>query len=66
MLNQSKKLDLKERSDTGVYVKDLKSVIIKDVAEMDKLMEFGNKSRSTGATLMNDKSSRSHSIFTGI
>ena len=31
---------------------------------MDKVMHHGNKNRSTGATLMNKDSSRSHSIFT--
>lgn len=55
---------LKERADIGVYVKDLRTFVIKDLEEMDKLMTFGNKNRSVGATLMNATSSRSHSIFT--
>ncbi|KAJ3324199.1 Kinesin-like protein kif3a [Blyttiomyces sp. JEL0837] len=58
------KLELKERADTGVYVKDLRGFVIKDVDEMDRLMSFGNKNRSVGATEMNARSSRSHSIFT--
>ena len=58
------KLDLKEGKDVGVYVKDLQSIVIKEAEEMDKLMAFGNKNRSVGATLMNETSSRSHSIFT--
>lgn len=58
------KLDIKERPDTGVYVKDLTSVVIKDIEEMDALMSQGNKNRSVGATEMNATSSRSHSIFT--
>ncbi|KAJ3067291.1 Kinesin-like protein kif3a, partial [Rhizoclosmatium hyalinum] len=58
------KLELKERADVGVYVKDLKTFVIKDVEEMDRLMTFGNKNRSVGATEMNARSSRSHSIFT--
>jgi hypothetical protein len=57
------KLELKERADVGVYVKDLRTFVIKDVEEMDKLMSFGNKNRSVGATEMNERSSRSHSIF---
>lgn len=65
LLNTSSgKLDIKERPDVGIYVKDLRSVVIKDCEEMDKLMSFGNKNRSVGATLMNATSSRSHSIFT--
>jgi kinesin family protein 3/17 len=66
------KLDIKERPDVGVYVKDLRSFVIKDVdgnyhiliLEMERLMTFGNKNRSVGATEMNARSSRSHSIFT--
>ncbi|KAI9143948.1 P-loop containing nucleoside triphosphate hydrolase protein [Paraphysoderma sedebokerense] len=61
---ESGKLDLKERPDVGVYVKDLSSFVVKDTAEMDKLMEVGNKNRSVGFTEMNARSSRSHSIFT--
>lgn len=57
------KLDIKEKPDTGVYVKDLSTFVIKDVEEMDKLMSIGNKNRSVGYTEMNATSSRSHSIF---
>ncbi|KAI8588190.1 P-loop containing nucleoside triphosphate hydrolase protein [Geranomyces variabilis] len=57
------KLEVKERADTGIYVKDLRTFVIKDVEEMDRLMSFGNKNRSVGATEMNATSSRSHSIF---
>lgn len=38
--------------------------IVKSVNEMEKHMDSGNKSRTTGETLMNKDSSRSHSIFT--
>ncbi|KAI8811185.1 P-loop containing nucleoside triphosphate hydrolase protein [Cladochytrium replicatum] len=61
---KSPKLEVKERSDVGVYVKDLSIFVVKDGAEMDRLMSFGNKNRSVGATMMNERSSRSHSIFT--
>jgi hypothetical protein len=61
---KANRLELKERADTGVYVKDLSSFVIKDVAEMNRLMDAGHKNRSVGATLMNERSSRSHSIFT--
>lgn len=57
-------LDLKEHPETGVYVKDLSAYVVKSVEEMEKLMDVGNKNRSVGATLMNENSSRSHSIFT--
>jgi kinesin family protein 3/17 len=61
---KSKRLDIKERPDIGVYVKDLSTFVIRSVEEMDQLMTVGNKNRSVGFTEMNATSSRSHSIFT--
>ena len=57
-------LELKENIDSGVYVKDLTSFVVKNVTEIDHVMQAGKKNRSVGATLMNQTSSRSHSIFT--
>jgi hypothetical protein len=56
--------DLKEDPEKGVYVKDLTAVVVKDYAEIDQVLELGNKHRSVGATAMNADSSRSHSLFT--
>lgn len=56
-------LDLKESSDSGVFVKDLTGIVVKSVAEIDAVLQRGAKNRSVGATLMNAGSSRSHSIF---
>jgi hypothetical protein len=47
-----------------VYVKDLTSFVCKNAGEIDHIMQAGKKNRSVGATLMNQTSSRSHSIFT--
>ena len=57
------KLELKEDVDRGVYVKDLTSYVVKGVQEMENVLLAGKKNRSVGATLMNQDSSRSHSIF---
>lgn len=57
------KCDLKE-GQSGVYVKDLSAFVVKSVSEMQQVLEAGLRNRSTGATLMNTESSRSHSIFT--
>lgn len=59
-----KKMDLKESNDSGVYVGGLSMHPVHNVAECEKVMEKGWKSRAVGATLMNADSSRSHSIFT--
>jgi kinesin family protein 3/17 len=57
------KLDVKEKADTGFYVKDLKLNIVKSIDEMKEIMLSGRKNRHTGQTAMNRDSSRSHSIF---
>lgn len=63
LIGKGDHLEVKERPDIGVYVKDLSSVVCHTADDMDKLMTFGNKGRSTGATQMNERSSRSHAIF---
>ncbi|CAM6101475.1 unnamed protein product [Calypogeia fissa] len=57
------RLELKESGDAGVYVKNLTSVTVQSVADITRLLMMGKKNRSVGATLMNQDSSRSHSIF---
>ena len=59
-----RKLDLKENEKKSVYVKDLMIITVKTVKDIEKLMERGMAVRKTGATAMNETSSRSHSIFT--
>lgn len=61
--DQSKRLELKERPDTGIYVKDLSSFVCKSIKEIEHVMTVGNQNRSVGATNMNIHSSRSHAIF---
>ncbi|KAL4655440.1 kinesin-like protein KIF3B isoform X1 [Arapaima gigas] len=61
--DQTRRLELKERPDTGVYVKDLSSFVTKSVKEIERVMNLGNQNRSVGATNMNEHSSRSHAIF---
>jgi hypothetical protein len=61
--NANKKLELKDK-DTGVYVKDLTTYVVKKPEDMLKVFEEGNLARHVGATNMNEHSSRSHSVFT--
>lgn len=58
------KLELKDHPDGGVFVKDLSNLIVKGVPDLKQVMEVGQKNRSVASTLMNEGSSRSHSIFT--
>ena len=41
--NMAGKLEVRERPDIGVYVKDLSSFVVKNADEMDRLMNIGNK-----------------------
>eukprot|EP00118_Oscarella_pearsei_P008572 m.45115 g.45115 ORF g.45115 m.45115 type:complete len:283 (+) comp33564_c0_seq11:309-1157(+) len=61
--DHKKRLELRERPDTGVYVKDLSSFVTKSVKEIEHVMNVGNQNRSVGRTNMNEHSSRSHAIF---
>ncbi|KAF7704322.1 kinesin family member 3Cb [Silurus meridionalis] len=61
--DNNKKMELKENSDLGVYVKGLSSVVTKNIKEIEHVMNLGNQSRSVGFTKMNEQSSRSHAIF---
>lgn len=62
--DQSLRLEVKERPDIGVYVKDLSGYVVNNADDMDHIMKLGNKNRVVGATTMNSSSSRSHAIFT--
>lgn len=63
MSKKPAKLDLRDK-DTGVYVKDLSTFVVKTPADMLKVFEEGTLQRHVGATNMNEHSSRSHSVFT--
>ncbi|XP_030372397.1 kinesin-like protein KIF3A [Scaptodrosophila lebanonensis] len=59
----SKSLEVKERPDIGVFVKDLSGYVVHNADDLENIMRLGNKNRAVGATKMNQESSRSHAIF---
>ena len=61
--NPKNRLELHEKPESGVYVKDLSYFAAKSSDEVRKIMYIGSKNRSVGETLMNAHSSRSHSLF---
>lgn len=61
--NPKNRLELHEKPDSGVYVKDLSYYAAKTAQEICDVMSIGIKNRSVGATAMNQHSSRSHSLF---
>lgn len=56
---KQKKYEIKQGPD-GMYVPDLTNVAVKNVDEVFKVIQLGNKNRSTSSTDMNEHSSRSH------
>ena len=59
------KTNLKVHEDKarGVYIADLTEEYVGNETEIYELMKLGNDNREVGATLMNQQSSRSHSLF---
>lgn len=65
LLNPSdKQLKLREHAKTGVFVENLAELVVENEAAVTDLLEQGNKVRRVAATQMNERSSRSHSVFT--
>jgi kinesin family protein 3/17 len=46
--DQTKKYELRENMDVGVYVKDLSSFVCKSVKEIEQVMCIGNQNRKIG------------------
>jgi hypothetical protein len=57
-------LKVRESPSEGPYIKDLTEVPVRDITEVLKWMQLGDKSRTVASTKMNDTSSRSHAVFT--
>ncbi|XP_020858841.2 LOW QUALITY PROTEIN: kinesin-like protein KIF14 [Phascolarctos cinereus] len=57
-------LRVREHPVSGPYVEALSVNVVSSYTDVQSWLELGNKQRATAATGMNDKSSRSHSVFT--
>ena len=57
-------LEVRQHPKFGIYVPGLVEVAVTNFEKSMGLMDFGMKARSVAATSMNDRSSRSHCIFT--
>ncbi|XP_061489913.1 kinesin-like protein KIF14 isoform X2 [Rhineura floridana] len=57
-------LRVREHPVFGPYVEDLTVNVVHSYLDVQNWLQLGNKHRATAATGMNDKSSRSHSVFT--
>jgi phage anti-repressor protein len=56
-------LDIREDKKRGLYVQDLTTVHVTKEEDIFKLMEQGAMNKSVAQTEMNERSSRSHTIF---
>lgn len=59
-----KKLLIRESPATGIFVDGLCELVVKDAADVARLLAQGSAVRRVAATNMNEQSSRSHSCFT--
>ncbi|XP_033643504.1 kinesin-like protein KIF14 [Asterias rubens] len=57
-------LKVREHPVQGPYVEGLSTFVANSYGDIHSWIALGNKQRATAATGMNDKSSRSHSVFT--
>ncbi|XP_039619046.1 kinesin-like protein KIF14 [Polypterus senegalus] len=57
-------LRVREHPHLGPYVAGLSSYVVGSFADVQSWLQLGNKQRATASTGMNEKSSRSHSVFT--
>ncbi|XP_047308105.1 kinesin-like protein KIN-13B [Impatiens glandulifera] len=63
LLNDRKKLCMREDGKQQVCIVGLQEYIVSNVEEIKELIERGNATRSTGTTGANEESSRSHAIL---
>lgn len=64
LLDETKSnLQVKEDKGRGIYIQDATEIYVASPAEMMAVMQAGAANRSIAATRMNERSSRSHSIF---
>ncbi|KAJ3065134.1 kinesin-like protein Klp8 [Podochytrium sp. JEL0797] len=62
--NKNTNLRVREHPTLGPYVEDVSKLVVTSYDQIERLMDLGNKARTTAATNMNDTSSRSHAVFT--
>lgn len=67
VINKQKKeyqpLQLRQHPVMGVYIQDVKWVLVQNYEELNAEFEMANKSKTVHNTMMNSKSSRAHTVF---
>ena len=62
--NSNRTLEIREHPLLGPYVPDLKYIQVKTKEDFQNVLNLGNQQRSVASTNANQRSSRSHAIFT--
>jgi hypothetical protein len=62
--NSTRTLEIREHPLLGPYVPDLKYIQVKTKEDFQNILNLGNQQRSVASTNANQRSSRSHAIFT--
>jgi kinesin family protein 5 len=62
-LARKNNLIVKEEKEKGIWVQDATEVYVASKEEMFEVFQIGSENRRVGSTLMNQNSSRSHSLF---
>jgi len=57
-------LKVRDSPKTGAYVEGLKKIPVIGYHQIERLMAFGSRNRTVASTMMNETSSRAHTIFT--
>jgi len=57
-------LKVRERTTGECYAEGQKDMPVNSYSQIEKLMDYGNKNKTIGATKMNKESSRSHTVIT--
>ncbi|KAI9019374.1 P-loop containing nucleoside triphosphate hydrolase protein [Phycomyces nitens] len=63
LLNERKKIYAREDAKRNVIISGLREYPIDNVSNLIQVFEFGSNERSTGSTVANDSSSRSHAVL---
>jgi len=61
--DEKQALRIREKPNGGPYVENLSVNVVNSIEDLFNILIKGNKNKATAATLMNDRSSRSHVIF---
>ena len=63
LLNQREKLTARDDGNKNVVIAGLREHAIADVDQLMSIFEYGNQGRTTGQTVANETSSRSHAVL---